>query len=331
MGAGIYSNVVRILVPLVVTDADLEAGLDILDGALRRGVRRAACAAALLAALAAACNDGDPGTTTRDTTATQTPHPEGRLVVHAPAGTFPSDLLARFAEETGCTVRLRPPLQPRSGAAGGDLAAVDSLAAAPILAAGLAQPLDLDEIEGARELRPQLRDQEATRQDGEDYGVPYLWFVEMLIMRRQAFEQQPDPISWRPYYAPDYAPRIVVPDEPLQIAVAANYLGVANPFALDRPQLTAATELLRVQAELGVRYAAGDEETIVALAEGWIVGCGPALGRARAGRRLRGLDPVPGRRRVDGVAAAAARRAASRLREPVPLVRARALGAGGAG
>jgi 4-aminobutyrate aminotransferase-like enzyme len=33
MGAGIYSNVVRILVPLVVTDADLEAGLDILDGA----------------------------------------------------------------------------------------------------------------------------------------------------------------------------------------------------------------------------------------------------------------------------------------------------------
>jgi 4-aminobutyrate aminotransferase / (S)-3-amino-2-methylpropionate transaminase / 5-aminovalerate transaminase len=34
MGAGIYSNVVRILVPLVVDDADLEAGLDILDGAI---------------------------------------------------------------------------------------------------------------------------------------------------------------------------------------------------------------------------------------------------------------------------------------------------------
>ncbi|HET6172846.1 MAG TPA: aspartate aminotransferase family protein [Gaiellales bacterium] len=34
MGAGIYSNVVRILVPLVVTDADLGAGLDILDGCL---------------------------------------------------------------------------------------------------------------------------------------------------------------------------------------------------------------------------------------------------------------------------------------------------------
>jgi 4-aminobutyrate aminotransferase / (S)-3-amino-2-methylpropionate transaminase / 5-aminovalerate transaminase len=34
MGAGIYSNVVRILVPLVVTDEDLRAGLDILDGCL---------------------------------------------------------------------------------------------------------------------------------------------------------------------------------------------------------------------------------------------------------------------------------------------------------
>jgi 4-aminobutyrate aminotransferase/(S)-3-amino-2-methylpropionate transaminase len=34
MGAGISSNVVRILVPLVVTDEDLQAGLDILDGCL---------------------------------------------------------------------------------------------------------------------------------------------------------------------------------------------------------------------------------------------------------------------------------------------------------
>jgi 4-aminobutyrate aminotransferase/(S)-3-amino-2-methylpropionate transaminase len=34
MGAGIYSNVVRILVPLVITDEDLQAGLDILDGCL---------------------------------------------------------------------------------------------------------------------------------------------------------------------------------------------------------------------------------------------------------------------------------------------------------
>jgi 4-aminobutyrate aminotransferase/(S)-3-amino-2-methylpropionate transaminase len=34
MGVGIYSNVVRILVPLVVTDEDLQTGLDILDGCL---------------------------------------------------------------------------------------------------------------------------------------------------------------------------------------------------------------------------------------------------------------------------------------------------------
>ena len=32
MGAGLYSNVVRILVPLVVTQEDLQAGLDTLDG-----------------------------------------------------------------------------------------------------------------------------------------------------------------------------------------------------------------------------------------------------------------------------------------------------------
>jgi 4-aminobutyrate aminotransferase-like enzyme len=34
MGAGIYSNVVRIVVPLVVTDEDLQTRLDIFDGCL---------------------------------------------------------------------------------------------------------------------------------------------------------------------------------------------------------------------------------------------------------------------------------------------------------
>ena len=36
--SGVYDNVIRILVPLVVSDADLERGLDILDGALQHAV-----------------------------------------------------------------------------------------------------------------------------------------------------------------------------------------------------------------------------------------------------------------------------------------------------
>ena len=35
MGAGIYSNVIRFLVPIVATDADLDEGFEILEGALR--------------------------------------------------------------------------------------------------------------------------------------------------------------------------------------------------------------------------------------------------------------------------------------------------------
>jgi 4-aminobutyrate aminotransferase len=35
MGAGIYSNCIRVLVPLVATDADIDQGLEILEGALR--------------------------------------------------------------------------------------------------------------------------------------------------------------------------------------------------------------------------------------------------------------------------------------------------------
>jgi 4-aminobutyrate aminotransferase/(S)-3-amino-2-methylpropionate transaminase len=35
MGAGIYSNCVRVLVPLVATDADIDQGFEILEGTLR--------------------------------------------------------------------------------------------------------------------------------------------------------------------------------------------------------------------------------------------------------------------------------------------------------
>ncbi len=34
MAAGIYSNVIRVLVPLVADSEQVEAGLEILDGAL---------------------------------------------------------------------------------------------------------------------------------------------------------------------------------------------------------------------------------------------------------------------------------------------------------
>jgi len=34
--AGIYGNVIRFLAPLVITDEQLEAGLDILEAAIRR-------------------------------------------------------------------------------------------------------------------------------------------------------------------------------------------------------------------------------------------------------------------------------------------------------
>ena len=35
MGAGVLSNVIRILVPLVATDADLDEGFEILEASLR--------------------------------------------------------------------------------------------------------------------------------------------------------------------------------------------------------------------------------------------------------------------------------------------------------
>ena len=39
-GAGTYSNVIRFLAPLVMTDAQLEAGLDIMEQAIAYGLHQ---------------------------------------------------------------------------------------------------------------------------------------------------------------------------------------------------------------------------------------------------------------------------------------------------
>jgi hypothetical protein len=65
----------------------------------------------------------------------------------------------------------------------------------------------------------------------------------MLLARRSAFGSQP-PTSLRALFSRRGAARAALPDSPLELAVAARYLGIDNPFALARDELASARELV---------------------------------------------------------------------------------------
>ena len=112
MGAGIYSNVVRILVPLVVTNEDLQAGLDILDGCFAE-------------ALITAGGGGGPGH--RRPAGARRASPGQPVRLAAGPAAFPAAVLDAVEARTGCSVQIVPPLAPerlartrrRPGRAGG--------------------------------------------------------------------------------------------------------------------------------------------------------------------------------------------------------------------
>jgi putative spermidine/putrescine transport system substrate-binding protein len=115
------------------------------------------------------------------------------------------------------------------------------------------EPIDLDQVEHAGELAGPFRHAASDRLDGVDYGVPYRWGVDSLIVRVGAFPGGV-PTSARVLYAPGLAGRIAVRDDPLGIAQAAQYLGVSRPFDLAADDLAAALRLLRHQQPLVARY-----------------------------------------------------------------------------
>jgi hypothetical protein len=74
-------------------------------------------------------------------------------------------------------------------------------------------------------------------------GVPYLWSPQLLLARRSVYGSQP-PTSLRELFSQRGAARAALPDSPLELAVAARYLGIGDPFALDRDELASSREVV---------------------------------------------------------------------------------------
>ena len=152
---------------------------------------------------------------------------------------FPAQVLDAVATRTGCSVQIVPPLAagPMPDA-GMDLVELRGDDAAPLIAAGRLALIEERTVAGLGEVPGRLRD--VVRDAGGGLrAVPYLWAPQLLLARRSVYGTRP-PTSLRALFALRGAARAALPDSPLELAIAARYLGVGNPFALDRDELVAA-------------------------------------------------------------------------------------------
>jgi putative spermidine/putrescine transport system substrate-binding protein len=212
---------------------------------------------------------------------------EGELHIVTADGIALGDVLPAFETATGCRVTVdargtsaevaRGASDPTADvfALSGD--AVLSLAAADV-AAAVPKGADDDVLPAVRQ---------AGERDGQRYGVPFVWGPELLLSSRRAFPTAPT--SFDSLYDPAFAGRIAVPDDPLQIALAALVLGTGDPYALNAADLDAAAQLVQRQRPLVREYWSDSSDLAGLFADGRIV-LGQARGKVAASLAPLGVD-----------------------------------------
>jgi len=128
---------------------------------------------------------------------------------------------------------------------------------------------------------------QAGEQQGQRFGVPFAWGPELLLSSRKAFPTPPT--SFDSLYDPAYAGRIAVPDDPLQIALAALVLGTSDPYALNAADLDAAGQLVQRQRPLVREYWSDPSDLAGLFADERIV-LGQAHGKVAASLAALGVD-----------------------------------------
>jgi putative spermidine/putrescine transport system substrate-binding protein len=249
-------------------------------------VRRSAIAllAAAVIVTAAACGDSGNGATTTVPPVDAGATGEGELHIVTADGIGLDDGLPAFETATGCRVTVDARGSSAEVARGASDASADVFALSgdsvlSLAAADAATPVP----SGADDdVLPAVR--QAGERNGQRFGVPFAWGPELLLSSRRAFPTPP--ASFDSLYDPAYADRVAVPDDPLQIALAALVLGTGDPYALNAADLDAAGQLLQRQRPLVREYWSDPSDLAALFADGRVV-----LGQAR-GRVALSLAPL---------------------------------------
>jgi putative spermidine/putrescine transport system substrate-binding protein len=236
---------------------------------------------------APACGDSGSGTTTTSPPVDAAAAGEGELRIVTADGIALGDVLPAFETATGCRVTVDAggsSAEVARGAtdASADVFALSGDAVLSLVAGGVAAPLPRD---ADSDVLPAVR--QAGEQQGQRFGVPFAWGPELLLSSRKAFPTPPT--SFDSLYDPAYAGRIAVPDDPLQIALAALVLGTSDPYALNAADLDAAGQLVQRQRPLVREYWSDPSDLAGLFADERIV-LGQAHGKVAASLAALGVD-----------------------------------------
>lgn len=223
------------------------------------------------------------------------------------------DWVTPFEEDTGCEVEVTyagsaEQMQVLLGQ--GDGGTFDGVSASGVIARrlieqGLVAPLNPALIPGLAEIPEPLRSPPFNTVDGQQFGVSFLWGINVLAF--DAASVRPRPRSWSVLFEPDsrHAGKLAVYDSPITIADAALYLrshgpelGIEDPFDLTVEQLDAAVALLEgVHRNVGAYWS--DFATEIGLFVAGKVVAGSAwpyqVNRLREeGHDVRGVIPTEG-------------------------------------
>lgn len=195
------------------------------------------------------------------------------------------DWVSSFEHRTGCDVSYSQvpsvnAIQAAFRQHGGGY--YDGVLASPAVAgqligAGLIQPLNVRLVAGYSAIASMLRNQAVVTLKGATYGVPYVWNAYVLGYATPAV--RPAPRTWSALFDPasaaTHAGKIMLPDSPFSIALAALYLesarpslGITDPYELDGTQFAAATGLLKSVRNSITQYYTLDQQVIDGLATG---------------------------------------------------------------
>jgi putative spermidine/putrescine transport system substrate-binding protein len=223
------------------------------------------------------------------------------------------DWVTAFEHRTGCRVNYSqvpdaasiPAAIGLHGAGYFDGVAAPPDVAGQLVKSGLIAPLNTAIVPGYTAISRVLRTQAGMTSKGKTYGIPYVW--DALVLGYATPAVRPAPATWAALFGPASTARhgkILLPDTPLTIALAALYLrsarpslGITDPYELTGSQFAAAIAVLR-GGRRQTQYYSQDPQVIDALATGG-VGRGAVLPRhvdilARAGRKVAAAYPAQG-------------------------------------
>lgn len=168
----------------------------------------------------------------------------------------------------------------RGGSAGNyDVISPSSDVASAIATSQLAAPVDLSKIPSYGQLSSQLTSLPLVKNNGQVYGVPFMWGPDPLIYDTTAFAQAPD--SWNLMWDPKYKGKISVWDDLSTVYMAAQVLGYDKPdpshlYNLSDQELEAVkNKLLALKPNVRKMWSTGGELTNlfenheVVMAMGW--------------------------------------------------------------